>query len=122
MVKNWIVAVASAAALAATAAAAEPVRYAWTGFGANQLGATKCPTYKMTIDVAVDGTSVKGEFQQEGRDKRHFEAALDPKGVFKTKATIGGGSTMDVHGTISDKENKIVLDGYCKFEGKLTKK
>ena len=25
-------------------------------------------------------------------------------------------------GTISDKESRILLDGYCKFEGKLTRK
>ena len=29
---------------------------------------------------------------------------------------------MDVSGTIADKESRILLDGYCKFEGKLTRK
>ncbi len=106
----------------AVAAEADPVMYTWTGKGINVAGASKCPTYDMTIDVKVDGTDVKGDFQQKGRDQRHFEAKLDAKGAFKTKAQLGGGSTMDVIGTINDKETKVVLDGYCKFEGKLTKK
>ena len=122
MTKKTMAAFGISTLLVATAAAAEPLHYAWTGVGINVMGANKCPTYKMTIDVSVDGTAVKGEFQQQGRDQRHFETTLDAKGAFKTKAQIGGGSTMDVVGTISDKESKIVLDGYCKFEGKLTKK
>ena len=35
--------------------------------GMNVPGSSKCATYKMTIDVTVDGDSVKGLFQQEGR-------------------------------------------------------
>ena len=109
--------------LAVTGAAfADPVAYTWTGKGINVQGAAKCPTYEMTIDVHVDGANVKGEFQQKGRDPRHFEAKLDAKGVFKTKAQLGGGSTMDVSGTINEKETKVLLDGYCKFDAKLTKK
>jgi hypothetical protein len=116
-------ALAALALLSATAAAqADPVLYTWTGAGANAQGATKCPTYKMTINVTVDGTAVKGDFQQQGRDQRHFEAVLDGKGAFKTKAQLGGGSTMAVSGTITDKDQKVLLDGYCKFEGRLTKK
>jgi len=42
-------------------------------------------------------------------------------GAFKTKAQLADG-TLDVTGTISDKEGRVLLDGYCKFEGKLTKK
>ena len=103
-------------------ALAEPVAYSWTGPGINVQGASKCSTYKMTIDVTVDGTAVKGIFQQEGRDQRHFEATLDAKGAFKTKAVVGGSNTMDVTGTINDKESKVVLDGYCKFDAKLMKK
>jgi hypothetical protein len=106
----------------AGAAFAQPVAYTWTGMGVNVAGASKCATYKMTIDVTVDGNAVKGEFQQQGRDQRTFEATLSDKGAFKTKAKLGGGSTMDVTGTISEKDNRILLDGYCKFEGKLTKK
>ena len=120
---NKTVTVSTLALLLVVATAhGEPLVYSWTGVGNNVQGATKCPTYKMTIDVTIDGTAVKGIFHQQGRDERHFEAALDGKGMFKTKAQLGGGATMDVHGTISDKENSIVLDGYCKFEGKLTKK
>jgi hypothetical protein len=29
---------------------------------------------------------------------------------------------MDVSGTLTDKDSRILLDGYCKFEGKLTRK
>ena len=114
---------AALALLSVTVAAkADPVVYTWTGTGANAQGATKCPTYKMTINVTVDGGAVKGEFQQQGRDQRHFEAKLDGKGMFKTKAQLGGGSTMDVSGAINEKEQHVLLDGYCKFNGKLTKK
>ena len=29
---------------------------------------------------------------------------------------------MDVIGTLSDKESRVLLDGYCKFDFKLTRK
>lgn len=108
--------------LLAGAAHAEPVAYSWTGMGTNVMGSSKCSTYKMTIDVTVDGNSVKGLFQQQGRDQRHFEATKDAKGFAKTKAEIGGGSKMDVTVTFKENETRVLLDGYCKFEGKLTKK
>jgi hypothetical protein len=104
-------------------ALAQNAAYTWTGMGINAPGgSTKCPTYKMTINVTVEGKMVKGLFQQEGRDQRHFEATLDDKGMFKTKAVVGGGNTIDVAGTIKDGDTKVVLDGYCKFDAKLTKK
>ena len=84
-------------------------------------GSSKGPTYKMTIDGAVEGTAVKGHFQQEGRDARHFEATLGQGGVFKTQAIVGGNNKMDVTGTIADGGSKALLDGYCKFDAKLTK-
>jgi hypothetical protein len=117
-----IVAATAAALLITGAAAAEPVAYTWTGMGTNVAGSAKCSTYKMTIDVTVDGKAVKGSFQQQGREQRHFEGTLNDKGLFKTKAKLDAGGAMDVTGTISDKENRVLLDGYCKFEGKLTKK
>ena len=113
----------SAAAIAVLALAgtahAQQSTYTWTGAG---QGSGKCTSYKMTIDVTVDGNAVKGHFQQQGRDERHFEATLDGKGLFKTKAEVGGGGSMAVSGAISDKESRVLLDGYCKFDGKLTKK
>ena len=96
--------------------------YTWTGPGVNVRGASKCPGYKMTINVTVEGTAVKGLFQQEGREQRNFEATLGQGGAFKTVAKLGQGNTIDVVGTIKDGESKIMLDGYCKFEGKLTRK
>ena len=104
------------------AAQAEPVVYTWTGYGANVAGSSKCPTYKMTIDVTVDGDSVKGVFQQENRTERHFETTLGKNGAIKTAAMVGGNNMMDVIGQIKEGDSKIKLDGYCKFEGPLTKK
>ena len=116
-----IVAVATLALLSAGSARAAEVAYAWEGMGVNVAGSSKCSTYKMAIGVTVDGNTVKGVFRQQGRDERRFEAVLDAKGTFKGKAAVGGGS-MDVSGVIADKESAILLDGYCKFGGKLTKK
>ena len=108
--------------LVAGAASAEPVAYTWTGYGINVVGSSKCPTYKMTIDVTVDGQEVKGRFQQEGRPERGFQTTLGKSGAIKTAAMVGGGGMMDVIGQIKDGDSKIKLDGYCKFEGPLTKK
>jgi hypothetical protein len=108
--------------LAAGAAHAQPVVYTWTGYGTNVPGSGKCPTYKMVIDVTVDGDAVKGRFQQEGRPERSFEATLGRNGAIKTSAKVGGSGVMDVIGQIKEGDSKIKLDGYCVFEGKLTKK
>jgi hypothetical protein len=104
------------------AAQAQTAAYNWTGYGVNVAGSSKCPTYKMVIDVTVDGSSVKGLFQQEGRPQRHFEATKDASGLFKAKADLGGSSSMDVTGSLKDGDSKVLLDGYCKFGGPLTKK
>ena len=121
MLKRAIVG-AVASMLIVGAAHAEPVVYTWTGVGKNVAGSSKCPTYKMNIEVTVTGKAVKGVFQQEGRDQRHFETTLDKNGKIKTAAMVGGGNMMDVIGEVSDAGGKIKLDGYCKFEGALTKK
>jgi hypothetical protein len=101
---------------------AQSAKYAWTGYGTNVPGSSKCPTYKMTINVTVAGDSVKAVFDQEGRPERHFEATKDAKGLFKTTAVVGGGNIMQVSGTINGADGDVLLDGYCKFGGKLTKK
>jgi hypothetical protein len=111
-----------AALVIAGAAEAAPVVYTWTGYGINVPGASKCTTYKMTINVTVDGKNVKGTFQQEGRPERTFETTLDKKGGIKTAAMVGGGGMMDVVASFEEGKAKIALDGYCKFEGPLTKK
>lgn len=105
--------------LGAAVQAQQPAAFTWTGMG---TGSGKCPTYKMTIDVTIEGSAVRGLFQQEGRPQRHFEATMGAGGVFKTKAEVGGGGSMDVTGAIKDGESKVLLDGYCKFDAKLTKK
>ena len=104
----------------AGAARAEPATYSLTGMGAGVPGTSKCATYQIIIDVIVDGKAVKGTFKQQGRPERSFTATLDDKGAFKARAEVGDGNTMDVSGTISDAEKRIFLDGYCKFEGRLT--
>ena len=37
-------------------------------------------------------------------------------------AIVGGGNKMDVVGSLKEGASTIMLDGYCLFEGKLTKK
>jgi len=104
------------------AAWAEAATYGLTGMGTGVAGTSKCATYQISIDVTVDGKAVRGLFKQQGRPERTFAATLDDTGRFKTRAEVGEGNVMDVSGTISDKESRILLDGYCKFEGKLTRK
>jgi hypothetical protein len=108
--------------LLAGPASAQAVKYVWTGYGTNVPGSSKCPTYKMTINVTVAGDSVKALFEQEGRPERHFEATKDARGMFKTTAVVGGGNIMQVSGTITDADSTVLLDGYCKFGGALLKK
>jgi len=122
MIRVVVLGGAMAGLLLSGAAQAQTAAYTWTGYGVNVSGSSKCPTYKMVIDVTVDGNSVKGLFQQEGRPQRHFEATKDAGGVFKAKADLGGSGTMDVSGSLKDGDSKVLLDGYCKFGGTLTKK
>ena len=122
MMKVVVLGGAMAGLLFSGAAQAQTAAYNWTGYGVNIAGSSKCPTYKMVIDVTVEGSSVKGQFQQEGRPQRHFEATKDAGGLFKAKADLGGSSTMDVTGSVKDGDMKVLLDGYCKFGGPLTKK
>jgi hypothetical protein len=122
MTRTTIASVSLAALLLAGAAYAQaPTVYTWTGYGVNVQGSSKCPTYKMTIVVEVTGDEVKGKFTQEGRPERHFETTLDKGTGIKTAAIVGGGGMMDVIGQIKPGDSKIKLDGYCKFEGPLTK-
>jgi hypothetical protein len=114
-----LVAGALMALLLAGAARAQQAAYMWTG---NGTGSGKCPGYKMTIDVTVDGKAVTGLFQQAGRAQRHFEAMLDANGVFKTKAQVGSGGSMEVTGAIKGGDGEVMLDGYCRFGGKIVKK
>ena len=107
---------------AGAALAQTPAVYTWTGYGENVPGSSKCIKYKMDIEVTVTGKEVKGIFQQEGRDQRHFETKLDKNGKIKTAAVVGGGGMIDVIGEIGEAGGKIKLEGYCRFEGPLTKK
>jgi len=118
MLKKIAVA-ALVALLPAAPALAEPAIWTWTGYGLNVPGSGKCPTYKMVIKVTVVGTNVDGWFQQEGRPERGFKASLGPDMKFKTTTIVGGGNKMDVVGSVKPGDAKIMLDGYCLFEGPL---
>jgi hypothetical protein len=115
-------AMAAVALLGIGPAWAESALYTLTGMGTGVAGTSRCATYQITIDVSIDGKAVKGLFKQQGRPERAFAATLDDKGAFKTRADVGEGNVMDVSGTIANKDGRILLDGYCKFEGKLTRK
>ncbi len=118
MLKKLSIAAIAMLAMGGTALA-QQAAYTWTGPG---QGSGKCTSYKMPVDVTVEGNAVKGLFKQEGRTERHFEATLGAGGAIKTKAKLDGGSTMDVKGTIKEGESRIILDGYCKFDAKLVRK
>ena len=122
MMKVVVLGGAMAGLLLSGAAQAQTAAYNWTGYGVNVPGSSKCPTYKMTINLTVSGDSVKAQFEQEGRPERHFEATKDAKGAYKTTAVVGGGNIMQVSGMITDADSTVLLDGYCKFGGHLTKK
>jgi hypothetical protein len=114
---------AALVALLVTAAVhAEPISYTWTGMGVTVPGSSKCATYRMTVDVVVDGKSVKGTLKQQGREERQFETTRDAQGLFKARVMLANDNAMNVSGTITDTEKRVLLDGYCKFEGRLTPK
>jgi hypothetical protein len=119
MIRAWGTNIALALLFAALPAAAEQMLYAGNSMG---VGTGKCATYRMAMEVAVDGSTVKGRIKQQGRLDRDFEATMGTGGAIKTTAVVGGDNKMDVVGTINDKEALIVLDGYCKFEFRLTRK
>ena len=111
--------VALAVLLANLPAWAQQMTYAGNAMG---VGSGRCATYKMDMEVAVDGTAVNGRIKQQGRPDRNFNATLAAGGMLKTKVVVGGDGSMDVIGTINDKEARVLLDGYCKFDFRLTPK
>jgi hypothetical protein len=120
--KAVIAAATSAVLLFSGAALAQAVVYTWTGMGTNVPGSAKCATYRLTVDVTVEGNAVKGVLKQQGRPERTFQATKDAKGAFKAKAELADGGNLDVTGSIAADEGRLLIDGYCKFEGKLTPK
>ena len=122
MIRLVVMGGAMAGLLFTGAAQAQTGAYTWAGYGVNAAGSSQCPTYKMVIDVTVEGNSVKGLFQQDGRPQHHFETTKDASGAFKAKADLGGSSSMSVTGSLKDGDSKVLLVGYCMFGGPLTKK
>jgi hypothetical protein len=43
-----------------------------------------CATYKMDMEVVIDGTAVNGRIKQQGRPDRNFNATLAAGGMLKT--------------------------------------
>src|SRR5437762_8543879 len=115
--RTMIVAGALAALAAAAPTQAQTTAYTWTGMGTSVTDSSRCATYRMTVDVTVSGKTVRGVLHQQGRPERQFEATLDDKGLFKTRVQLADDAKIDVSGTIADKESRVLLDGYCKFEG-----
>ena len=107
--------------LGAGTALADPAIYTLTGMSTGVEGSSKCATYQVTIDPSVEGKVVKGSFKQQGRPERKFAATLDAKGNFVAKVDLSNGNHMDVSGSISPDDSRILLDGYCKFGGKLSR-
>ena len=75
-----------------------------------------------TAALAATRSACAVSIQQEGRPQRSFEATLDDSGGIATTAIVGGGNKMNVVGSVQEGAAKIKLDGYCVFEGALTKK
>jgi hypothetical protein len=111
--------VALAVLVANLPAQAQQMMYTGNTMG---VGSGKCATYKMEMEVATNGNTVKGRLKQQGRPDRDFNATLASGGTIKTKVVVGGDGSMDVTGTINDKEARVLLDGYCKFDFRLTRK
>jgi hypothetical protein len=111
--------VALAILVASLTARAQQIQYAGNSMG---VGSGKCATYRMDVEITVDGTAVKGHIKQQGRMERNFEATLGIGGAIKTQAVVGGGESINVTGTINEKEARVLLDGYCKFDFRLTRK
>ena len=122
MLKAFAATALTTLVLAGAAYGQAAAKFIWTGYGENVPGSSKCPTYKMTINVTVAGDKVTALFQQEGRPERHFEATKDAQGNYKTTAVVGGGNAIQVSGKITPAESTVLLDGYCKFGGHLAKR
>jgi len=119
MIRALATGIAIALLVASLPTQAQQIVYSGNAMG---VGSGKCATYKMAIEVAINGSAVNGHIMQQGRTDRYFDATLGPDAAIKTKVVVGGGESMDVIGTINYKEARILLDSYCKFDFRLTRK
>ncbi|MGE5148948.1 MAG: hypothetical protein ACM3II_02405 [Rhodospirillaceae bacterium] len=140
--------VAAGALLVASAVQAAPVSYAGSGAGdkvgelapraGNKvIGTSKCAANELTIEVTVDGPSVKGSFREKHGPRHRFETTRDANGVFRAdiprnreKGASSGGPShsglddalIHVRGTINDGQAQITVEDTCLFKPTLTKK
>ena len=86
--------------------------------GANILKSLSPPLHEDAFSAA----GIRGHYHLMDLDRLQGCRLEQLFGAIKTAGMVGGGGMMDVIGQIKDGDSKIMLDGYCKFEGKLTKK
>jgi hypothetical protein len=141
-------AVAAGVLLLAGAVQAAPVSYSGTGVGdkvgelapraGNKvIGTSRCANNEVTINLTVDGTSVKGSFKEKSGPRYQFAATRDASGAFKVdvarvreKGASSGGpahsgmddSLIHVRGVINDGGGEISVEDSCLFKATLTKK
>ena len=73
MIRALTKGVALAVLLANLPAWAQQMIYSGNTMG---VGSGKCATYKMDMEVVIDGTAVNGRIKQQGRPDRNFNATL----------------------------------------------
>ncbi len=105
--------------------------------GNKNIGTSRCAANEITIDVTVDGASVRGSFREKHGGTYRFEATRDVKGAFnvdiprnrESGASSGGpshagldDSLIHVRGVINDGDAQITVEDSCIFKPPLTRK
>ena len=105
--------------------------------GNKVVGTAQCANSAVTIDVTVDGTSVKGSFRGKSGPRYQFAATRDAKGAFtvdvprrREKGASSGNvshsglddSSIHVRGVVNDSEASISIEDTCLFKAALTRK
>ncbi len=105
--------------------------------GNKVIGTSKCANNEVTVDVTVDGASVKGSFKEKTSQRYQFETTRDGTGAFKIGvprnreqgASSGNvshsgldDSQIHVRGVINEGEAQISIEDTCLFKATLRKK